>query len=82
MQAQEMLLTGRARDAFNLDEEDPKLREQYGPGWGEQALLARRLIEAGARFVTLNTGYWDDHGNIKTSPGRQVSTDTTARLVS
>lgn len=65
VQAQEMLLTGRARDAFNLDEEDPKLREQYGPGWGEQALLARRLIEAGARFVTLNTGYWDDHGNIK-----------------
>ena len=27
--------------------------------------MARRLIEAGVRFVTLNTGYWDDHGNIK-----------------
>lgn len=64
-QAREMLLSGRAKNAFNLDEEDPKLREKYGPGWGEQALLARRFIEAGVRFVTLNTGYWDDHGRIK-----------------
>ncbi|MDB4756889.1 DUF1501 domain-containing protein [Pirellulaceae bacterium] len=64
-QAREMLLSGRARRAFKLDEEDVKLREKYGPGWGEQALLARRFIEAGVRFVTLNTGYWDDHGNIK-----------------
>lgn len=64
-QAQEMLLSGRARKAFNLDDEDPKLREKYGPGWGEQALLARRFVQAGVRFVTLNTGYWDDHGNIK-----------------
>ena len=64
-QAQDMLLSGRARESFNLDDEDPKTRERYGPGWGEQALLARRFIEAGARFVTLNTGYWDDHGNIK-----------------
>lgn len=65
VQAQEMLLSGRARGAFDLDKEDPKVREAYGPGWGEQALLARRLIEAGVRYVTLNTGYWDDHGNIK-----------------
>ncbi|MDG2381511.1 MAG: DUF1501 domain-containing protein [Pirellulaceae bacterium] len=65
LQAQDMLLSGRAREAFNLDREDPKMREAYGPGWGEQALLARRLIEAGVRFVSLNTGYWDDHGNIK-----------------
>lgn len=64
-QAQEMLLSGRARAAFDLDKEDPKLREAYGSGWGEQALLARRLIEAGVRYVSLNTGYWDDHGNIK-----------------
>ena len=65
VQAQDMLLSGRAREAFNLEKEDPKLREEYGPGWGEQALLARRFIEAGVRFVSLNTGYWDDHGNIK-----------------
>jgi hypothetical protein len=64
-QAQDMLLSGRAREAFLLDQEDPRLREKYGPGWGEQALLARRLVERGVRFVTLNTGYWDDHGQIK-----------------
>lgn len=64
-QAQEVILSGRARKAFDLDDEDPKLREAYGPGWGEQALLARRFVEAGVRFVTLNTGYWDDHSGIK-----------------
>mgnify|MGYP002622674448 FL=1 len=64
-QALEMLLSGRAREAFDLDREDTATRQRYGDGWGEQALLARRLIEAGVRFVTLNTGYWDDHGNIK-----------------
>jgi hypothetical protein len=64
-QAQEMILSGRAREAFDLSKEDPKTRERYGDGWGEQALLSRRLVEAGVRFVSLNTGYWDDHGNIK-----------------
>ncbi len=64
-QAQDMLLSGRAREAFNLDKEDPRVRERYGPGWGEQALLARRLVEAGVRYITLNTGYWDDHGHIQ-----------------
>ncbi|MEX0937919.1 MAG: DUF1501 domain-containing protein [Pirellulales bacterium] len=64
-QALEMVLSGKAREAFDLQREDPKTRERYGDGWGEQALLARRLIESGVRFVTLNTGYWDDHGNIK-----------------
>lgn len=64
-QAQDIILSGKARDAFDLEKEDPKVRERYGEGWGEQALLARRLVEAGTRFVTLNTGYWDDHGNIK-----------------
>jgi len=67
LQAQEMLLSGRAREAFNLEQEDAKTREAYGPGWGEQALLARRLVEAGVRYVSLNTGYWDDHGRIKSA---------------
>ena len=64
-QAQEIVLSGRAREAFDLSKEDKKTREWYGPGWGEQALLSRRLIQAGVRFVSLNTGYWDDHGNFK-----------------
>lgn len=64
-QAQDIVLSGRARKAFDLSHEPQSVRERYGDGWGEQALLARRLIEAGVRFVTLNTGYWDDHGQIE-----------------
>lgn len=64
-QALDIVLSGRVHEAFNLDREDAKVRERYGDGWGAQALLARRLIESGVRFVSLNTGYWDDHGNIK-----------------
>jgi hypothetical protein len=64
-QAFDIILSGRARRAFELEREDPRIREMYGPSWGEQALLARRLIEAGSTFVTVNTGYWDDHGKIK-----------------
>jgi hypothetical protein len=64
-QAVEIVMSGRARDAFDLEQESQQTRQRYGDGWGEQALLARRLIEAGVRYVSLNTGYWDDHGNIK-----------------
>lgn len=64
-QALDILLSGRTREAFDVSKEDAKTRERYGDGWGEQALVARRLIEAGSRFVTLNTGYWDDHGHLK-----------------
>lgn len=63
--ALDMVVSGKAHEAFDLSKEDPKTREWYGPGWGENALLARRLVESGARFVVCNTGYWDDHGNIK-----------------
>lgn len=64
-QALDILLSGRTREAFDVTKEDARTRARYGEGWGEQALVARRLIEAGSRFVTLNTGYWDDHGNLK-----------------
>jgi Protein of unknown function (DUF1501) len=64
-QALDILLSGRTREAFDVSKEDAKTRARYGDGWGEQALVARRLVEAGSRFVTLNTGYWDDHGNLK-----------------
>ncbi|MFV0444088.1 MAG: DUF1501 domain-containing protein, partial [Planctomycetaceae bacterium] len=64
-QALDIVMSGRVRKAFNVSEEPQPVRDNYGPGWGEQALLARRLIEAGVRFVSLNTGYFDDHGNIE-----------------
>jgi hypothetical protein len=71
-QAVEIVLSGRAREAFDLQRESPRVRELYGPSWGEQALLARRLVEAGVTFVTLNTGYWDDHGDIKGAMERKL----------
>jgi uncharacterized protein (DUF1501 family) len=58
------VVLGRARQAFDLTREDVKTRERYGPGLGQELLLARRLCEAGAGFVTLNNGYWDHHGGI------------------
>jgi uncharacterized protein (DUF1501 family) len=65
-QAYDVLLTGRAQRAFNLDEEKPTLRDKYGrDSLGEKALLARRLVEAGVTFVTVSGawGYFDHHGN-------------------
>ena len=51
----DLILSGRARKAFNLESEDPKTRDKYGRhAFGQGALLSRRLIEAGTRFVQLN----------------------------
>lgn len=59
------IVTGQAaREAFDLNKEDPKLRERYGRHtWGQSCLLARRLVEAGVTFVTVDMGGWDTHGN-------------------
>ena len=63
-QAYDVIL-GSAKDAFNLDKEDAKLKESYGDSSiGKQLLLARRLCEFGTRFVTLHYGGWDMHSNI------------------
>ena len=59
------LILSRARDVFDVKREDPKTRDKYGPELGEQMLMARRLCEAGAGFVTLHYGGWDMHGGIK-----------------
>lgn len=54
-QAIELMTTGGARQAFCLDEEPDAVRERYGRHpWGQSVLLARRLVEAGVRFVTVN----------------------------
>ncbi len=64
-QALEMVAGDRMRAAFDLNAEDPRLREQYGRHrYGQSALLARRLVEAGARCVNINTGNWDHHNDI------------------
>ncbi len=69
-QAVEMLTSGRVRDALDLAKETPATRERYGKHlWCQQVLLARRLVEAGCAFVTLDLSYhtasgtWDTHGD-------------------
>ncbi|MDX2037809.1 MAG: DUF1501 domain-containing protein [Isosphaeraceae bacterium] len=60
-----LLTSPTARKAFDLETEDPRLRDRYGrTTWGQSALVARRLVEAGARFVTLTFGGWDYHSNL------------------
>ncbi len=64
-QALEMVAGDQMRAAFDLTVEDPQLRDQYGRHrYGQSALLARRLVEAGARCVNINTGNWDHHNDI------------------
>ena len=64
-QALEMVTGEDVRRAFEIEREDTKLRDRYGRHqYGQGALLARRLVEAGARVVTVNTGYWDHHNEV------------------
>lgn len=61
-QALDILRSDKTRRAFDLDREPAKLRDSYGrSSFGQSALAARRLIEAGARFVTIGMGGWDTH---------------------
>jgi uncharacterized protein (DUF1501 family) len=60
----EIVTSEDCRKAFNIHSEDPKLRDTYGRNAvGQSALLARRLVEAGVTFVTVNHGGWDTHNN-------------------
>lgn len=64
--AVEMITSGKALKSFDLSQEDPKLRDSYGRNsLGEKALLARRMIESGVRFVVVSGawGYFDHHGD-------------------
>lgn len=69
-QAVEMLTGQRMREALDISKEPEKVRERYGKHlWCQQALLARRMVEAGVAFVTLDLSYhtasgtWDTHGD-------------------
>lgn len=65
-EALSMVLGPEARRAFDLSREDPRLRDRYSRHqWGQSALLARRLVEAGVRFVTLTFGGWDFHSSLE-----------------
>src|SRR5207249_2261994 len=74
--AWDLLTSPAVRDAFDLDREPAPVRERYGfmpaydpkasnrcgaPAWSQRVLLARRLVEAGVRLVTVDLRWWDTH---------------------
>ena len=70
----EVMTSSKIVEAMDVEREDPKLRERYGKGsskhlgdgapmWNDQLLIARRLVEAGVRVVTVAYGFWDTHGS-------------------
>jgi uncharacterized protein (DUF1501 family) len=63
-----MITAPSTKAAFEIQQEEPKLRDRYGRHkLGQSCLLARRLIESGVRFVTVTDGGWDTHQNNFTS---------------
>ena len=63
--ASEMILSPQARTAFDIEQEPADLRDSYGRNmFGQSCLLARRLVESGVTFTTINYGGWDHHGKI------------------
>lgn len=75
-QAWDMVTSPAAKKAFDLDSEPQEIRERYGfmpafdpgasdrcgaPAWSQRVLLARRLVEAGVRLVTVDLRWWDTH---------------------
>src|SRR5262245_44080284 len=72
--AMEMVTNTKAMDAFDVNKESVKLRDRYGRNdLGQSCLLARRLVEAGVTFVTIQAGGgWDTHGNNFTELKRRL----------
>lgn len=71
--AYSLLSSDKARAAFAIEKESDKLRDEYGRNTaGQRMILARRLVEAGVRFVSLTYGGWDHHDNIKTAMTNQM----------
>ena len=63
--AYSLISSDSAREAFNIEAEDNGLRDKYGRNAaGQRLLMARRLVEAGARMVTVTYGGWDMHNQI------------------
>jgi hypothetical protein len=62
-QALDILRSDKTQKAFDLNQESQALRDRYGATpFGQAVLTARRLVEAGVRFVTVSLGGWDTHG--------------------
>ncbi|HWB07650.1 MAG TPA: DUF1501 domain-containing protein [Pirellulales bacterium] len=60
--AYRLMVSQEAKEAFDIHREPATVRERYGnTSLGQCCLLARRLVEAGCRFVTIENGHWDTH---------------------
>ena len=70
----EVLTSSKLMEAMDVERENPEVRAKYSTGsskhqgdgaplWNDQLLIARRLVEAGVRVVTVAYGFWDTHGN-------------------
>jgi uncharacterized protein (DUF1501 family) len=79
----DVLTSSKMVEALDVTKEPERTRERYGrgsprhqgdggPQWNDQLLMARRLVEAGARVVTLAYGFWDTHGQNFKSLRRQL----------
>lgn len=67
-QGYDLIASSTAQAAFDIHQEDAAVRDRYGRNsFGQRALLARRLVEAGVPFITLNEGGWDHHRDLFTS---------------
>jgi hypothetical protein len=67
-QGYDLVASPQAQKAFDIHSEAPEVRDRYGRNsFGQRVLLARRLVEAGVPFITLNEGGWDHHTNLFTT---------------
>jgi hypothetical protein len=71
--AYSLISSSEAREAFNIDAETAAVRDEYGRNEaGQRMLMARRLVGAGVRFVSLTFGGWDMHNQITAGMKRQM----------
>jgi len=71
--AYSLISSKQAREAFNIDAEPAAVRDAYGRNQaGQRMLMARRLVAAGVRFVSLTYGGWDMHDRITSSMQRTL----------
>lgn len=75
----DLISSKEAQAAFDINSENERVRDRYGrTNFGQRALLARRLVEAGVPFITLYDGGWDHHTYLfNTFNGRMPSWDNT-----
>lgn len=73
--AMSLVFGGAAMNAFDISKESPEIAERYGRNpWGQYTLMARRLVEAGVTFVTVDMPHWDHHSSLVAghAPNMQV----------